>query len=74
MTTPIVRRTRNQSSRSQELGIRSSQSLPKRRLMAWATEIALVVVSGLVPFGIGAFANSRSDLGRVPLNPVLGVI
>ncbi len=74
MTTPIVRRSTNQSSRSQEPGKVNSQLLPKRRLMAWATEIALVVVSGLVPFGIGAFANTRSELSRVPLNPVLVVI
>ncbi len=74
MTTPMVRRSTNQSSRSQEPGKANSQSLPKRRLMAWATEIALVVVSGLVPFGIGAFANTRSELSRTPLNPVLVVI
>jgi uncharacterized protein YjbI with pentapeptide repeats/uncharacterized RDD family membrane protein YckC len=74
MTTPIVRRSRNQSSRSQEAGKVSSQSLPKRRLMAWTTEVALVLVSGLVPLGIGAFANTRSELSRVPLNPVLVVI
>ncbi len=74
MTTPIVRRSANQSSRSQEPVRTSSQSLQKRRLMAWATEITLLVISGLVPFAIGAFANTRSELSRVPLNPVLEVI
>ncbi|MBE9105775.1 pentapeptide repeat-containing protein, partial [Nostoc cf. edaphicum LEGE 07299] len=44
-----------------------------RRFAAWAAEITLVVTSGLIPFGIGVYANSRSDLNRVPLNPVLVV-
>jgi uncharacterized protein YjbI with pentapeptide repeats/uncharacterized RDD family membrane protein YckC len=30
-----------------------------------------VVTSGLIPFGIGVYLNSRSDFNRVPLNPVL---
>ncbi|RUT07077.1 hypothetical protein DSM106972_023380 [Dulcicalothrix desertica PCC 7102] len=49
-------------------------SLKTRRLAAWAAEVAIVFVSGLVPYGIGAFANTRSEFSRVPLNPVIGVI
>lgn len=72
MTTPTVRRSSNQSSNSKKSGKPASLPLATRRLAAWATEITLVVVSGLVPFGIGAFTNTRSDLNRVPLNPLLG--
>ncbi|BDA72544.1 heterocyst-specific glycolipids-directing protein HglK [Calothrix sp. PCC 7716] len=49
-------------------------SLKTRCLVAWAAEVAIVFVSGLVPYGIGAFANTRSEFSRVPLNPVIGVI
>lgn len=73
MATPIVRRSSNQSSRSTEPGRANELPLRTRRFAAWATEIILVVASGLVPFGIGAYANSRSDLNRVPLNPLLVV-
>ncbi|KAB8332423.1 low-complexity protein [Scytonema tolypothrichoides VB-61278] len=70
MATPSVRTT-DQSSRSKEP--RKTNSLPfaTRRIAAWAVEMTLVVASGLVPFGIGAYANSRSDFNRVPLNPLL---
>ncbi len=70
MTTPTVRNP-NPLSRSKESASSNSFSLSTRRFAAWATEIALVVVSGLVPFSIGAYANTRSDLNREPLNPVL---
>ncbi|ARV60003.1 low-complexity protein [Nostocales cyanobacterium HT-58-2] len=70
MATPIVRRSR-QSSRAQEPGKTHSLPLATRRIAAWVAEITLVVASGLVPFGMGAYANSRSDLNRVPLNPLL---
>jgi len=33
--------------------------------------MTLVVASGLVPFGIGVYANSSGDLNRVSLNPIL---
>lgn len=72
MTTPIVRNNSNQS-RSQEPEKNNSMPLVTRRFAAWAAEITLVVVSGLVPFGIGAYANTRSEFHRVPLNPVLVV-
>ena len=71
MATPIVRTSTNQSRRSQEPRKTQSSRLAPRRLAAWVTEITLVVTSGLVPFGIGVYVNSRSDLNRVPLNPVL---
>ncbi|MBP5972447.1 pentapeptide repeat-containing protein [Brasilonema sp. CT11] len=70
MATPSVK-TSDQSSRSKEPRKTNSLPLATRRIAAWAVEITLVVASGLVPFGIGAYANSRSDLDRVPLNPLL---
>jgi uncharacterized protein YjbI with pentapeptide repeats/uncharacterized RDD family membrane protein YckC len=73
MTTPTVRRNTNQSSQSQKPEKVNYLPLGTRRLAAWAVEITLVVASGLVPFGMGVYANSRSDLNRVPLNPVLVV-
>ncbi|MEH2045011.1 pentapeptide repeat-containing protein [Nostoc sp.] len=72
MTSPIVRRTSNQSGQSKK-SERANSLLASRRFAAWAAEITLVVTSGLIPFGIGVYANSRSDLNRVPLNPVLVV-
>jgi uncharacterized protein YjbI with pentapeptide repeats/uncharacterized RDD family membrane protein YckC len=40
-------------------------------LAAWTTEIMLLAISGLVPFSIGAYINTRSDMARVPLNPIV---
>ncbi|MBE9198302.1 MULTISPECIES: pentapeptide repeat-containing protein [unclassified Nodularia (in: cyanobacteria)] len=73
MATPIVRSNTSPSSQSNKPEKAKSLPLNTRRLAAWATEITLVVVSGLVPFGLGVYANSRSDLNRVPLHPVLVV-
>ncbi|OUL23698.1 pentapeptide repeat-containing protein [Nostoc sp. 106C] len=73
MATPIVRRSNNQSSRSKDPEKSNSLPLVTRRVAAWAAEITLVVTSGLIPFGLGVYANSRSDLNRVPVNPVLVV-
>ncbi|BAY74405.1 RDD domain-containing protein [Nostoc linckia NIES-25] len=70
MTTPTVRRS-NKSGQSQEPERANSLMLASRRFAAWAAEITLVVTSGLIPFGIGVYVDSRSDLNRVPLNPVL---
>ncbi|WP_373529137.1 pentapeptide repeat-containing protein [Nostoc sp.] len=72
MTTPIVRRS-NQSGQSKEPERANSLLLASRRFAAWAAEVTLVVSSGLIPFGIGVYANTRSDFNRVPLNPVLVV-
>ncbi|MDF5714545.1 MAG: pentapeptide repeat-containing protein [Rhizonema sp. NSF051] len=73
MATPTVRRSSNQPNRLQEPGRAKSLPLTTRRFAAWAIEMTLVVASGLVPFGIGVYANSRGDLNRVPLNPILVV-
>ncbi|MEH2114044.1 pentapeptide repeat-containing protein [Nostoc sp.] len=73
MTSPIVRRTSNQPGQSKKSERANSLLLASRRFAAWAAEITLVVTSGLIPFGLGVYANSRSDLNRVPLNPVLVV-
>ncbi len=71
MATPIVRRSTNQSSRSQEPRTTKALPLVTRRLAAWVTEITLVAASGLIPFSVGVYVNTKSDLDRVPLNPVL---
>ncbi|MEM7555394.1 MAG: pentapeptide repeat-containing protein [Cyanobacteria bacterium P01_A01_bin.84] len=71
MATPTVRRTSNQSTRSGEPKKLGVLSLNTRRFIAWTTEITLVVASGLVPFGIGAYASGNSSLSRVQLNPIL---
>jgi len=73
MATPIVRRNDTQPSKSKAPTKANSLPLVTRRFAAWAAEITLVVTSGLVPFGLGAYVNSRSDINRVPLNPVLVV-
>ncbi|MBE9004458.1 pentapeptide repeat-containing protein [Fortiea sp. LEGE XX443] len=73
MTTPIVRRNDSQPSKSKAPTKANSLPLITRRFAAWTAEIALVTTSGLVPFGLGAYANSRSDINRVPLHPVLVV-
>lgn len=73
MVIPTVRRSSNQTSRTKEPEKSNSLPLGTRRIAAWVAEITLVVVSGLIPFGMGVYANSRSDLDRVPLNPVLVV-
>lgn len=72
MTTPIVKRS-NQSGQSKQPEKANSLLLASRRFAAWAAEITLVVTSGLIPFSIGVYADSRSDFNRVPLNPVLVV-
>ncbi|WP_315791576.1 pentapeptide repeat-containing protein [Fischerella sp. JS2] len=73
MATPIVRRSNDQSSSSQssQPGKPKTQPLAARRVAAWATEMTLLVISGLVPFSLGVYLNTRTDLNRVPLNPVL---
>lgn len=73
MATPIVRSNDSQPSKSQAPTKTNSLPLVTRRFAAWAAEVTLVATSGLVPFGLGAYINSRSDINRVPLNPVLVV-
>ncbi|BAZ50691.1 RDD domain-containing protein [Nostoc sp. NIES-4103] len=72
MATPTVRRN-NKSRQAQDPQKASSLPFVTRRLGAWAAEITLVVASGLVPYGLGAYINTRSDFDRVPLNPILVV-
>jgi uncharacterized protein YjbI with pentapeptide repeats/uncharacterized RDD family membrane protein YckC len=66
MTTPSIRGNNHQSSRSKEI-----VPLVPRRFAAWAIEMTLIAASGLIPFGLGAYANSRTELNRVPLNRIL---
>jgi uncharacterized protein YjbI with pentapeptide repeats/uncharacterized RDD family membrane protein YckC len=73
MTSPSVRRGTSQN-QPQSSNPKASMSFTTRRLAAWAAEVALFAVSGLVPYAIGAFANDRSEFSRVPLNPVVSVI
>ncbi len=70
MATPTVRRS------SKQLGPKQPRrtnplSLSSRRVAAWIAEITLCALSGLVPFGIGAYTNTKTNMERVPLNPVL---
>ncbi|BAY22408.1 RDD domain-containing protein [Calothrix sp. NIES-2100] len=73
MATPIVRRRNDQSNRSNNPEKSHSLSLVTRRFAAWTAEITLVAATGLIPFGLGVYANSNSDLNRVQPNPVLVV-
>ena len=73
MVTPIVRKNTSQSKESNQFEKPHFLPFTARRLAAWATEITLVLTSGLVPFGLGVYANSRNDFNRVPLHPVLVV-
>ncbi|MCH4904855.1 low-complexity protein [Cylindrospermopsis raciborskii CHAB3438] len=64
----------NQSSPSPQPQKTKSLALPARRLLAWLAEITLVTASGVIPFSVGAYINSQTDLQRTPLNPVLAGI
>ncbi|MEJ1930678.1 pentapeptide repeat-containing protein [Nostoc sp. NIES-2111] len=71
MTTPIVKKTNNPPGKNPAKT--SSMPLVTRRLAAWVTEISLLATAALVPYGLGVFVNSRSDINREPLHPVLVV-
>jgi uncharacterized protein YjbI with pentapeptide repeats len=71
MATPTVRRSSNQLGQSKQPRRTNPLSLSSRRVAAWVAEITLCAVSGLVPFGIGAYTNTKTNMERVPLNPVL---
>ncbi|MTJ08303.1 pentapeptide repeat-containing protein [Anabaena sp. UHCC 0204] len=73
MANPIIGRSSNQSSRPKEPKKTNVTSLVTRRFVAWTVEITIFVASGLVPYSLGVYVNSRSDINRVPLNPVLVV-
>ena len=51
------------------------QTLPLgvRRCGAWVVEVSLIVVSGVVPFSIGLYANEHSSREQVPLNSALAI-
>ena len=61
------------SSRPQQPKKKKVTSLATRRFVAWTVEISIFIASGVVPFALGAYINSRTQLPRVPLNPVLVV-
>ncbi len=71
MATPTVRRSGNQLGNPKQPRRANPLSLSSRRVAAWVAEITLCAVSGLVPFGIGAYVNAKANTERVPLNPVL---
>ncbi|MEO1431060.1 MAG: pentapeptide repeat-containing protein [Cyanobacteria bacterium J06632_19] len=71
MATPTVRRSSNQLAHPKQTRKTNPLSLSSRRVAAWVAEITLCAVSGLVPFGIGAYTNTKTNMERVPLNPVL---
>ncbi|AFY54929.1 putative low-complexity protein [Rivularia sp. PCC 7116] len=71
MATPTVRRSSNKLAQPKQTRKTNPLSLSSRRVAAWVAEITLCAVSGLVPFGIGAYANTKTNMERVPLNPVL---
>ena len=70
MATPTVRRSSKQLGNPKQPRT-NPLSLSSRRVAAWVAEITLCAVSGLVPFGIGAYTNTKTNMERVPLNPVL---
>lgn len=71
MATPTVRRSSKQLGHPKQPRRTNPLSLSSRRVAAWVAEITLCAVSGLVPFGIGAYTNTKTNMERVPLNPVL---
>ncbi len=73
MATPTVRRTGNRSSQEIEKNNIGVFPLRTRRFLAWTAEITIVVVSSLIPFGIGTYTNTKSDMNRVPLNPLVTI-
>lgn len=67
MANPSVRRSVNRDRSGQQ---HRSLPLVTRRFAAWTVEVALIVGSALVPFGLGGYAQSHSS-EQVPLNPIL---
>ncbi len=70
MASPSVNKSINRNDRSRQ---ERFHPLVTRRFAAWAVEVSLIVTSGLVPFGIGVYAEERIPGEKVPLNPVLAV-
>ena len=72
MANSTVRRSDNRDRRS---GQARSQPLPlvTRRIAAWAVEVSMIALSGLVPLGLGIYAKSQPTGEQVPLNPIVAV-
>lgn len=73
MANPMISKSVSQSSRPKKPKKANITPLTTRRFMAWTVEITLFIASGLVPYNLGVYVNSHSDIRRVPLNPVLVV-
>ena len=73
MANPMIGKSSSQSSRPKEPKKANITPLATRRFVAWTVEITLFIASGLVPYALGVYVNSRSEIRRVPLNPVLVV-
>jgi uncharacterized protein YjbI with pentapeptide repeats/uncharacterized RDD family membrane protein YckC len=73
MANPMISKSVSQSSRPKKPKKANIIPLTTRRFMAWTVEITLFIASGLVPYNLGVYVNSHSDIRRVPLNPVLVV-
>jgi len=73
MANPMIGKSSSQSSRPKEPKKAKITPLATRRFVAWTVEITLFIASGLVPYSLGVYVNSRSEIRRVPLNPVLVV-
>jgi uncharacterized protein YjbI with pentapeptide repeats/uncharacterized RDD family membrane protein YckC len=71
MANPMIGKSSSQSSRPKEPKKSKITPLATRRFVAWTVEITLFIASGLVPYALGVYVNSRSEIRRVPLNPVL---
>lgn len=71
MAAPMSRRSVNRSSQSNKMGKSKLLSLKTRCFAAWTVEFSLFIISGLLPFSIGVYANSKSDMERTSLHPIL---
>jgi uncharacterized protein YjbI with pentapeptide repeats/uncharacterized RDD family membrane protein YckC len=71
MANPMIGKSSSQSIRPKEPKKSKITPLATRRFVAWTVEITLFVISGLVPYALGVYVNSRSEIRRVPLNSVL---
>jgi uncharacterized protein YjbI with pentapeptide repeats/uncharacterized RDD family membrane protein YckC len=70
MANPMIGSS-SQSIRPKEPKKANITPLRTRRFVAWTVEITLFIASAVVPYSLGVYVNSRSDIKRVPLNPVL---
>jgi uncharacterized protein YjbI with pentapeptide repeats len=73
MANQMIGKGSNKSSRPKEPKKVNIAPLSTRRFVAWTVEITLFIASGLVPYALGSYVNYRTNVQRVPLNPVLVV-